>query len=90
MSISPRPDALSATRRGVLVGVSVQISAEAHGIDRGGRSETRQCCFACHELFAADRGQIADRYASTGHDEGFARVEGAHDLAAVVSQFALG
>ena len=86
----PRGIGSSATRRGVVIEHRVDVRAEPVGIDRRRARERCKRGVRGDELTGAQGDQFADRYAVTCHDERLASVEGAHDVAAAVSEFALG
>ena len=67
----------------------IKVVAQPGEIDAGCALECRYCCLGVDEPVATQWGQFADRNTVSGHDERLALVELAHDLAAVVAQFAL-
>ena len=68
----------------------VDVRAEPVGIDRRRARERGNRGVCRNELTGAQGDQLADRYAVACHDERLASVEGAHDVAAAVAEFALG
>ena len=70
--------------------MSIQVRAQLLQLDGWRATECSKRSVAGNEPLASDRRQFANCDAVAGHDEAFARVECAHDLAAVVAQFALG
>src|SRR6266540_1989461 len=89
VSMRPRFVA-STTRRDVLIHSSIEIGDEAATIDPGGVSEHLGDVVSRSEPVAPNRDEFTDGHAATGHHERLPAVESAHDLAAVVTQFALG
>jgi hypothetical protein len=85
----PRGIGWSATRRGVVVERRVDVRAEAVSVDRRRAGERGDCGVGSDELAGLQGNQLADGHAVARHDERFAAVEGAHDLAAAVAQFPL-
>ncbi len=67
----------------------VDVRAESVGIDHRRARERGNRGICSNELTGAQGDQFADRYAVTCHDERLASVEGAHDVAAAVTEFAL-
>jgi len=73
----------------MLIEMSVKVREEPVGLHSrqcGGSPEQSR---RGHESAALDRTQLSSRHAVAGHDERFAGVERAHDLAAIVAQFPL-
>lgn len=68
----------------------VDVRAEPVGIDCRRVRERRNRGVCSNELTGAHGDQLADRDAIACHDERLASVEGAHDVAAAVAEFALG
>ena len=69
---------------------SVDVRAEPVCVDRRRARERGNRGVCGNELAGAQGDQFADRYAVACHDERLASVEGAHDVAAAVAEFALG
>ena len=84
-----RPRAPSGTRRGILVDDLIEIGQQLIPLDRRRSSEDFEHLVAPSERSASHRCELADGDASSGHDEGLAGVEAAHDVTAVVAQLAL-
>src|SRR5260221_5755223 len=89
VSMSPRKTGWSATRRGLVIEHRVDVGAEPAGIEcrRAGERGNRGVCG--DELARPQGDEFADCHAIARHDERLATVEGAHDVAASVAQFAL-
>lgn len=68
----------------------VYVRPELVGIDRRRTRERGKRGVCANKLTGAQWDELADRYAVTRHDERLASVEGAHDVAAAVAEFALG
>ncbi len=68
----------------------VDVRAEPVGVYSRRAGERGNRGVRSNELAGAQGDQFADRYAVAGHDERLASVEGAHDVAAAVAEFALG
>ena len=86
----PRGLGWSATRSGVVVERRGDVRAEAGRVDSRRAGERGDCGVCGDELAGAQGDELSDGHAIARHDERFAAVEGAHDLAAAIAQFALG
>src|SRR6476620_4354961 len=80
----------SATRRDVLAGDPIEVRAQP--VELYARSALEHCHsrLGTHESTPSQRGKLADRDPIPGHDEGFALVKLAHNLAAVIAKLTLG
>ncbi len=90
VSISPRSAGGSATRRRILVRETVDIGAEARGVDRRRAGEGGEGELSVHIPVALNGMELADRDAVAGHHEALSGVEGPHHLTALVAQLPLG
>ncbi len=76
-------------RRGVLINEGVYVLPELLEIDVRCASKDLEELVFWDEHATTYRIQFRDGYSVARHDEAFAPVEGAHDLAAVVAQLSL-
>lgn len=90
VSSTPRSTRWSATWFDALIGDKVEVPSELFAVNRWSCLEELGDGFRCNESEAAQRGQLADRHAIAGHDEGLALVKATHDLSAAIPQFSLG
>ena len=79
-----------ATRRDLLTGRPIEIRSEPVELNPRSAPERGDGRLGADESMPTQRGKLADRDSIPGHDERFALVKLAHNLAAVIAQLALG
>ena len=79
----------SATGRDVLAGDPIEVLSEPVELQARSAPERRDSRLGADESMPAQRRKLADRNSIPRHDEGFALVKLAHDLAAVIAQLTL-
>jgi len=77
-------------RRELLTGGPVEVGSQPAELYAWSAAERRHGRMGTDESMATQWGKLADRDPIAGHNEGFALVKMAHNLAAVITQFALG
>jgi hypothetical protein len=90
VSINPRGERGSATRRGILIDHSVDILPKARAGDARRSSECGEYRVGRHEHTLTKRAQLPDGNPIPGDDERSSPVEVTHDSPAVVAELALG
>src|ERR1700739_1811048 len=79
----------AATGRDLLAGGPIEVRSEPVELHARSASERSDGRFGADESMPTQRGKLADRNPVPGHDEGFALVKLAHDLAAVIAKLTL-
>jgi hypothetical protein len=82
-------DGASATRLDLLAGGPIEVPSESVELDARSASERRDDGVGAYKAMPPQRKKLADRDAIPGHNEGFALVKLAHNLAAVIAKFPL-
>ena len=82
--------AASATGRDVLAGGPIKVPSQPVELHARSAPERRHSRLGTDEAMPTQRKELADRDSIPGHHEGFALVKLAHNLAAVISELALG
>ena len=80
----------SATRRDLLAGGPIEVRAQPVELHARSAPERRQSRLGPYESMPTQRRKLANRDPIPGHNEGFALVKLAHDLAAVIAKVTLG
>lgn len=68
----------------------VKILSKSRVVHHRCTTEHGDCAVRAHEAVTSERDEFPDGYTATRDDECLALIELAHDLAAVVAEFALG
>jgi hypothetical protein len=79
----------SATRRDLLAGGPIEVRAQPVELHARSAPERRQSRLGPYESMTTQRRELANRDPIPGHNEGFALVKLAHDLAAVIAKLTL-
>ena len=82
--------AASATRRDLLAGGPIEVGSQPVELHARSAPERRHSRRGADESMPTQWGKLADRDPIPGHNEGFALVKLAHNLAAVIAEFTLG
>jgi hypothetical protein len=77
-------------RRDLLAGCPIKVRSEPVELHARSASERGDGRLGAYESMPTQRGKLADRDSIPGHDEGFALVKLAHNLAAVIAKLTLG
>jgi hypothetical protein len=77
-------------RRGLLAGGPVEVCSQPVEFYAWSASERRHGRLGTYESMATQWGKLANSDPIPGHDEGFALVKPAHNVAAVIAQLTLG
>jgi hypothetical protein len=75
--------------RDLLVGSPIEVGSQSVELDARSTSERRHSRFGMYESMATQGGKQRDRNPIPGHNEEFAVVNLAHDLATVIAQLTL-
>lgn len=86
--MTPRGRRRSGTRRRILIEDRVELLAQT--FEPWSSGEGGHGGIGGDEAAPLERRELADWDAVSGHDEGFAAVQGTHDLATAVAELALG
>jgi hypothetical protein len=81
--------AASSMKRELLAGGPVEVCSQPVELNAWSASECRHSRLGTDESMATQWGKLADRDPIPGHNEGFALVKLAHNLAAVIAQLTL-
>src|ERR1700694_4650210 len=82
--------AASATRRDLLAGGPIEVGSQPVELHARSAPERRHSRRGADESMPTQWGKLADRDPIPGHNEGFALVKLAHNLAAVIAELTLG
>ena len=77
-------------RRDLLADGPIEVGSQPVELHARSAPERRHNRLGAYESMPTQRGKLADRDPIPGHNEAFAPVELAHDLAAVIAELTLG